>query len=453
MVFWRKGVGVACAVAAAGLVAPAGGAQDWRGIPVPADAGNGRTWQIDNALSRDFNQSTKSAALGNAWQDRYINGWRGPGLTQFSSNHTSVGGGHLILSAARVPNTNRVYCGVATTKGTVRYPVFVEASIKVSGLVLSSNLWLLSRDDVQELDIVELYGSNRQSWFAQRSSSNYHIFERDANNRILKDNNDQKHHLLPNGVPYRNAFHRFGAYWKSPFEVDFYIDGRKVRELRRNGITDPRGRGLDQPMPIILDTEDHAWRSNQGIVASDAELRNDSINKMRVDWIRVYKPVAASNPAPRPAPAPTGRQRINLDFGTANSPVRRGWTRVSPAGGAGVSWSPGVYSRDRGTDERINEINRDFVFQSAASNLSMPIANGRWGVTINMGDRFNRHDNMRVRAENGQVTRANITANANQYVYVSFDVTVRDGRLDLEFSDQGGRDANWVLNRMSLIPK
>ncbi|MGF1816900.1 RICIN domain-containing protein, partial [Vibrio splendidus] len=52
---------------------------------------------------------------------------------------------------------------------------------------------------------------------------------------------------------------------------------------------------MDEEMFIILDTEDHSWRSEAGIIASDADLADNSKNKMYVDWIRVYKPVGDSD--------------------------------------------------------------------------------------------------------------------------------------------------------------
>lgn len=52
---------------------------------------------------------------------------------------------------------------------------------------------------------------------------------------------------------------------------------------------------MDQSAYIIIDTEDHDWRSEAGNVATDADLADGSKNKMYVDWVRVYKPVNASD--------------------------------------------------------------------------------------------------------------------------------------------------------------
>lgn len=261
-------------------------------MPVPAAAGPGQVWQLEETWSDDFNYEGKGAAFAAKWRDVYINAWTGPGLTEWAADHSALRDGHLVIGASRKAGTDKVYCGVVTSPEPLTYPVFMEINMKVSGLVLSSNFWLLSADDRQELDIVETYGSERSDWFAQRMSTNYHIFERAAEtNDIFANHNDQQFYLLPDGAPLRDGFHRFAAYWKDPWHVDFFLDGVLVRQLRRDGIADPYGIGLERPMFLIIDTEDHDWRSSQDIVASDEELADGTINEMLVDWVRVYRPV------------------------------------------------------------------------------------------------------------------------------------------------------------------
>lgn len=284
-------------------------AQDWRNIPVPANPGSGFTWQLQNNFSDDFNYNGKTNQFSSKWRDGYFNAWTGPGLTQWQSNHSNVSGGNLVIRASR-NGANRVNCGVVTSKTKVTYPIFMEANIKVSNLELSSNFWMLSQNDQREIDILEVYGGARQVWFAQHMSTNFHVFVRGSNNQIISDFNDQKHNSLPGLEPWRNKFHRFGVYWKSPSEVFFYIDGKQTpsgswaqarmfdKDYTKT-VMDKNRFKMDQSMFMILDMEDHAWRSAQGIVATNADLANNSKNRMYVDWVRVYKPVRqGSNPAP-----------------------------------------------------------------------------------------------------------------------------------------------------------
>jgi len=192
---------------------------------------------------------------------------------------------------------------LVTSKTKVKFPIYLEARIKVSNLELSSNFWLLSQNDEREIDILEVYGGAADTWFAKNMSTNFHVFLRDEQtNQIISDFNDQTHNIPSTGTYWRDQFHRFGAYWKSPTEVTFYIDGQQTPDgswaqvvmidKDYTGATlDKSQYNMDQEAFIIIDTEDHDWRSNQGIVASDAELADGSKNKMYVDWIRVYKPV------------------------------------------------------------------------------------------------------------------------------------------------------------------
>ncbi|WNJ18801.1 family 16 glycosylhydrolase [Pontibacter sp. G13] len=276
-------------------------AQDWSGLPVPPDAGAGNTWELLEEFSDDFNYSSKTDSIFTSkWNDDYHNGWNGPGLTHFDPNQSEITGGNLVIMAARRPNTNKVNCGVITSKTQVQYPVYTEARIKVSSLVLSSNFWMLSQDDTREIDVIEVYGSDRpdQSWFASHMSTNYHIFER-TSTQILNDFSNQQHHALPGNEPWRNDFHTFGVYWKSPTEITFYIDGQEKNTFTEQNMETYDGNYIDRPMFMIIDTEDHDWRSNPSngnplVVATDAELADTTKNKMLVDWVRTYRPVSAT---------------------------------------------------------------------------------------------------------------------------------------------------------------
>ncbi|MEM9528821.1 MAG: family 16 glycosylhydrolase, partial [Bacteroidota bacterium] len=181
-------------------------------------------------------------------------------------------------------------------------PLYTEARIKVSNLELSSNFWLLSTDSCREIDVLEVYGGATKEYFARNMSTNFHVFIRSAKKGISSDFNDQNHVSLPDSAFWREEFHTFGVHWKSPTEVDFYIDGKLIpegswtkAEMFDKDYThtkmDKTKYLMDRPMHLILDTEDHHWRSAQGIVAKDEDLADPAKNKMYVDWIRTYKPV------------------------------------------------------------------------------------------------------------------------------------------------------------------
>lgn len=168
--------------------------------------------------------------------------------------------------------------------------------------------------------------------------------------------------------------------------------------------------------------------------------------------------VVLTKVADGPAIVDTNQTTFSYDFGLFDSPVQAGWTKITPETFGQISWSSPVEARDR-DDSGANDVNRDFVLSSNSSTFNHVVADGIWNVVLNMGDADNLHDLMGVRAE-GELITSSINSPAGQYSYVSesggsasptsFNVVVLDGELNIEFFDNGGSDANWVLNRMSL---
>ncbi|MEM9235128.1 MAG: molybdopterin-dependent oxidoreductase, partial [Verrucomicrobiota bacterium] len=140
--------------------------------------------------------------------------------------------------------------------------------------------------------------------------------------------------------------------------------------------------------------------------------------------------------------------------------VKEGWTALSPGVSGDIRWSGDkVEARDRNPDGAVSPLFRDLVQADGATTLHHRISNGVWKVTLNMSDPEFPHDLMGLRAE-GQLISDAITVPAGHYGFVdakgasstevSFEVEVNDGELTLEFFDNGGEDANWVVSRLSL---
>ena len=105
--------------------------------------------------------------------------------------------------------------------------------------------------------------------------------------------NDAGSFYTNNVTVWRNDFHRIGVYWKDPWNLEYYVDGVKVRT--RSGVSqiDPNnytnGTGLSKEMDVIINTEDQTWRASQGLTPTTAELANEDNHTFKVDWIRIYK--------------------------------------------------------------------------------------------------------------------------------------------------------------------
>lgn len=276
---------------------------DWDGIPVPADAGAGKVWRLRDAVSDDFDYDApaedKGPRFAEKWTDSYHNAWTGPGRTLWDRGHVFVAGGKLQITASRVPGTDKVYLGCVTSKERVIYPVFVEARVKISNSTLASDVWLLSSDDTQEIDILEAYGASHsartgkdQTHFAERLHLSHHVFVRDPFRDYQPTDPGSWYHK---GILWREDYHRVGVFWRDPWHLEYYVDGALVRTVSGRRDIDPEGftgeTGLTKAMDVIINAEDQTWRSDRGLTPTDEELKDKEGHTFKVDWIRVYKPI------------------------------------------------------------------------------------------------------------------------------------------------------------------
>ncbi|WP_200825176.1 family 16 glycosylhydrolase [Aquimarina sp. AU119] len=347
---------------------------DWEGIAVPASAGEGKSWKLQSDSSDDFNYSfaatSAEATFGNKWTNFYHNNWEGPGPTKWVRQNVSVSGGELQIKASRndgemksfdvdcdtdgvtetwtLPTTR---AGCITSTKRVLYPVYIEARVRVANAVTASDVWLLSPDDTQEIDIIEAYGGkgedDRNVWLAERVHLSHHTFIRDPFQDYQPT--DIGSWWRKDGVnQWGGKWVRVGVYWRDPKHLEYYIDGEHVRTLSDNAfasrdingnwqytypkpleggiipkggngfqatntatsleeaqnssttsVIDPlnylaNGMNLDKEMDIIINVEDQNWNACNGRTPKDSEIQNTDDHTFKVDWIRVYKPIDAN---------------------------------------------------------------------------------------------------------------------------------------------------------------
>lgn len=144
----------------------------------------------------------------------------------------------------------------------------------------------------------------------------------------------------------------------------------------------------------------------------------------------------------------------SFDFGTSNSPVKAGYTRItentfySVAAGYGWSGTAGLESRDRTAPSNLN---RDLIQSMAEHTFTVDLANGDYEITVVMGDQNYLHDLMAVYAE-GVLKIDDLTVAAGTFQEVTFYVTVADEQLNVRILDDGGVDGNWVINSLAVHP-
>lgn len=223
---------------------------DWDDVPVPANAGDGMVWELQENVSDDFNYIfEESEGLTNfdddKWYNFYHNNWDGPGRTYWKHNHASVNGSELVIRTSDSQDTRKGYnCANAacvTSNNRVKYPVFVEGRLSVANIAIASDIWLLSPDDTQEIDIIECYGG--AGWFQKYIHLSHHSFIRnpfhdyqpkDVNtwwsNDELTDGSWGEY--CWNGGDRR--YIRVGVNWVSPQHFEYYVNGDLVRVLYEN---------------------------------------------------------------------------------------------------------------------------------------------------------------------------------------------------------------------------
>ncbi|OEK09750.1 hypothetical protein A8C32_09545 [Flavivirga aquatica] len=143
-------------------------------------------------------------------------------------------------------------------------------------------------------------------------------------------------------------------------------------------------------------------------------------------------------------------RKYNYDFGTKDSRIHRQFTRITPNIAGEIYWDGNISATDRGRAGGINEINQDFIHSNETATLRHKIKNGIWKIVINLGDKDIARDMMDVEIE-GVLYANNVNSAAQEFIYVNADrVEVRDGILDIKFSDNGGVDPDWAVTRLSI---
>ncbi len=294
--------------------------ETWKTIPVPANAGSGKTWEFQENLSDNFEYNAPANDKGeiflSKWDDFYHNEWTGPGLTVWDRGHSFVQDGKLQMPSTRVAGSDKINTGCITSKTRVIYPIYIEAKAKVMNSTLASDVWLLSPDDTQEIDIVEAYGGaysesagKEHTWYAERIHLSHHVFIREPFQDYQPTDDGSWYN---DGTVWREDYHRYGVYWRDPWHLEYYIDGKLVRTVSGKEMIDPlyytnstnpgdssndTRTGLSKEMDIIINVEDQSWRSSpeSGLKSdtytpTDNELSNSEDHTFKVDWIRVFKP-------------------------------------------------------------------------------------------------------------------------------------------------------------------
>lgn len=264
--------------------------------PKPA----GQAWQPVAGLSDEFEGTTLDQSK---WQDEPVaNGWswygRAPGL--FQASNVSVRDGEMQVVVSKLPAPVVRGGKTFTHQGAIVRSLqagqpgwYYECRMKANATVMSSTFWLVTKPGGPkklELDIQECVGliTDQTAKWAKKWDRIHH-----AN---LIDWTKQPKVQLQNSVPTPTAnserFYVYGAWWKSPEEVRFYLDGKYVYSIN------PKI-AWDEPSFIQMAVEVYDWNpvpSDGGLVASGTLDQRTT----RYDWVRVWRlaPLSINSPLP-----------------------------------------------------------------------------------------------------------------------------------------------------------
>ena len=267
---------------------------DIRNVDYLPNAGENMKWTYQALFSNEFDYAggKTSTEFTNNWQDRFFNGWTGPGITRYTADQSSIENGLLVFKAKVDGSVIRTGC--VTTKGKVAYPMYMEVRAKISESALASAVWMLNDESTEEIDNLEAFGEKTRTWGAVRLHLSHHTFIRSPF-QDYQPTSDATWYVDGKGTMWANDYHNYGVLWMGPFSLSYYVDGVLVRTTPENEI-DPYnylgGNGLTKPMHLIISEAAQAWRGIDYI--NDASVNDPERSTFRIDWIRVYKPEAIS---------------------------------------------------------------------------------------------------------------------------------------------------------------
>ncbi len=217
-----------------------------------------------------------------------------------SNNNSGVADGNLWIKATlgsgdRWFETARIH-SIAETS----YPMYTEARIKTAHISAYNTYWLNNGDSFNrdEIDIIENNSNPScgcQPDFPNQMNSQY--FQADENETpevIRQHGNFLRSNLSPvnplRNVGWNEDYHTYGVWWKDSKNIQFYLDGEPAGSVVVGEHLDGQtyNREFTRELEIIFDlwTNEAAWL---GGLPPKSDLGDDTINTMRVDWVRTWK--------------------------------------------------------------------------------------------------------------------------------------------------------------------
>ncbi|WP_298533958.1 Ig-like domain-containing protein [uncultured Algibacter sp.] len=263
---------------------------------------NDKKWVKLESMSDEFDAWDSNKWFKSTWNYGF------PVNVVNSNENSGVADGKLWIKATlsesdpdgRWFHTSRIH-----SKAESSYPMYAEASIKTAHISAYNTFWMNKgtaggtyRD---EIDIIE-NNSNpsctncQADLYPQQMNSQYFHADADLEPNEIRNKDNFLRSDLSVANPLRNVgwnedYHTYGVWWKDERNIQFYLDGEPAGSVvvgEHNDGTSHPDRFFTRELEIIFDlwTNEAGWL---GGLPPKSDLGDDSINTMRVDWVRTWK--------------------------------------------------------------------------------------------------------------------------------------------------------------------
>ncbi|ANW97514.1 beta-agarase [Wenyingzhuangia fucanilytica] len=245
-------------------------------------------WEKVEALSDEFDVWNDDKWVKTNWN-------YGDTPVNMVNKNSGVTDGNLWIKATwdKTSETQWFETSRVRSKTAIKFPMYTECRIKTAHISAFNTFWLNNGDinNRDEIDIIENNSNpSRESLggfdldeYPWQMNSQYFIVKNGVTERA-KGNSSNKNLSEGNtlkGVKWNEAYHVVGAWWKDAHTVQFYLDGEPSGK-----VTTTQAFTLDQFLIWDLWTQDSPW---VGGLPNKEELEDDTVNTMRVDWVRTWK--------------------------------------------------------------------------------------------------------------------------------------------------------------------
>ncbi len=262
----------------------------------------GKKWVKYEAMSDEFDTWNSNKWFKSVWD------YPSPVNVVNSNENSGVADGKLWIKATldesdpdgRWFHTARIHSHAETS-----YPMYCEARIKTSHISAYNTFWMNKGRDGgtyrDEIDIIENNSNpscNNCQADAYPDQMNSQYFHADADlqpNEIRNKDNFLRSDLSEvnplRNIGWNEDYHTYGVWWKDERNIQFYLNGEPAGSVvvgeHQDG-TYHHERFFTRELEIIFDiwTNEAGWL---GGLPPKSDLADDSINTMRVDWVRTWK--------------------------------------------------------------------------------------------------------------------------------------------------------------------